>query len=180
MRIRALLLLGLACTLLAVWGTPASAHDSLRSSTPAKNAVVSGLDHIELEFSAHVSFPVVILHDAAGHRFESGTPRTDGPKVTEAVAGPLPSGSYTVAWRVVSSDGHPVEGEIPFTVRSSSTSPGRAAPSAGAPATAAAGGGGQSGIPGWVWAVLAGLVVLGAAALLSGRGKKHAEKDEPS
>ncbi|MBP2704512.1 copper resistance protein CopC [Microbispora sp. RL4-1S] len=170
------LLFGLLCAALAICATPALAHDSLRASTPGKNAVVSGLDHIELEFSAHVSFPVVVLHDAAGRRFESGAPRTDGPKVTVDVAGPLPSGGYTVAWRVVSSDGHPVEGEIPFTVRSS------AAPAAGDPAPAgtpvAATGATDDqggGMPGWIWVVLAGLVLVGAGALLTGRAKKPAE-----
>ncbi|MEU8273598.1 copper resistance protein CopC [Microbispora bryophytorum] len=56
---------------------------------------------IELQFSAHVSFPVIVLHDATGRRFESGTPRVDDSTVVEAVAGPLPPGSHTIAWRVV-------------------------------------------------------------------------------
>ncbi|XVQ89228.1 copper resistance CopC family protein [Microbispora siamensis] len=176
----AFLLLGLSCAVLAVFATPALAHDSLRASTPGKNAVVSGLDLIELEFSAKVSFPVVVLHDAAGNRFESGTPRSEGPKVTVGVAGPLPSGSYTVAWRVVSSDGHPIEGEIPFAVRSS-TAPSQSAPVPVSPAVAATDETDkQGGIPIWIWAVLAGLVLVGAGALLAGRGKTPAGKDTPS
>lgn len=171
--IRALLLLCLAGVLLVLATPPALAHDSLKSSSPTSNAIVSRLDQIELEFSAHVSFPVVILHDAGGRRFESGTPRTDGPKVFESVAGPLPSGSYIIAWRIVSSDGHPVEGEIPFTVRSSGTSSvpqTSAAGTSGAapvpsaktiPSTAAS----QPGIPLWVWAGLGLLVIIGVAVL---------------
>jgi LPXTG-motif cell wall-anchored protein len=176
--IKATLVLCLGGALVAALAPPALAHDSLKSSSPAKNAVVSTLDRIELEFSAHVTFPVVILRDTAGHRFESGTPRTDGPKVIENVAGPLPSGNYVVAWRVVSSDGHPVEGEIPFTVKAAS---GVAAP-AGTPSTpaslaatalstSAADDSGSSNSPLLLWGGLALLVVAGGAALF-GRRKK--------
>ncbi|MEZ0072063.1 copper resistance protein CopC [Planotetraspora sp. GP83] len=182
--LRALFLLCLSCALLTVSTAPALAHDSLKSSSPANNAVVSGVDQIELEFSAHVSYPVVILHDAAGRRFESGAPRTDGPKVLESVAGPLPSGSYVIAWRVVSSDGHPVEGEIPFTVRSSADpSAGVAAPATSAasanPATPASTADQTSGVPGWVWAGLALLVIIGAVALLGGRKKDERPGTDP-
>nr|WP_191910077.1 copper resistance protein CopC [Microbispora cellulosiformans] len=171
---RAVFLFGVSCLFAVVLAAPASAHDSLKKSTPAANAVVSGLDEIELEFSAHVSFPVVVLHDATGRRFESGTPRVSGSTVTEAVAGPLPSGGYTIAWRVVSSDGHPIQGEIPFVVRSSSVA------SAGGTAPAAAPVAGSdrpdqaTGTRGWIWAAVVAVVVLGAAAVLVARGRRPA------
>ncbi|MEV4454563.1 copper resistance protein CopC [Microbispora sp. NPDC049633] len=171
--VRAVFLFGISCLFAVVFAAPASAHDSLKKSTPAANAVVSGLGEIELEFSAHVSFPVIILHDATGRRFESGTPRVDDSTVVEAVAGPLPPGSYTIAWRVVSSDGHPIQGEIPFVVGSSS------AASAGgtAPVASPVAGEGrphqETGIPGWSWAVVAAVAVLGAAAILVARGRKR-------
>jgi methionine-rich copper-binding protein CopC len=173
---RVMILLCLSLGFLAVLTPSALAHDSLKSSSPAKNSVVSGVDQIELEFSAHVSFPVVILHDAAGRRFESGTARTDGPKVFQGVQRPLPSGNYVVAWRIVSSDGHPVEGEIPFTVRASSNPAATVAapvPSAGV-TTPAAGDAQQTGISVWVWLALAVLVIAGTLAMLGGR-KKHAD-----
>ncbi|WP_248962772.1 copper resistance CopC family protein [Sphaerisporangium perillae] len=182
--IRILLLLILPAVLLTLLAPPALAHDSLKSSSPAKGSVVTGLDQIELEFSAHVSFPVVILHDAAGRRFESGSPRTDGPKVFENVAGPLPPGSYVIAWRIVSSDGHPVEGEIPFTVASPG-SDGAAQPSAAGttgaapkpsaksiPATTAS----TSGIPVWVWGLLGLLAIVGTAAVI---GMRKTPQDAP-
>ncbi|GAA4582346.1 hypothetical protein GCM10023194_16820 [Planotetraspora phitsanulokensis] len=184
--IKAMLVLCLGGALVAAFASPALAHDSLKSSSPAKNAVVSTLDRIELEFSAHVTFPVVILHDAAGRRFESGKPRADGPKVTQDVAGPLPSGSYVVAWRVVSSDGHPIEGEIPFTVKAAS---GGAAPSAAAAPPAAgdtagdtaggkAAGDTGSNNPLLLWGGFALLVVAGGAALF-GRRKKPEHPASP-
>ncbi|WP_327048727.1 copper resistance protein CopC [Microbispora sp. NBC_01189] len=183
--LRVVFLFGISCLFAVVLAAPASAHDSLKKSTPAANSVVSGLDEIELEFSAHVSFPVVVLHDATGRRFESGTPRVSDSMVTEAVAGPLPPGGYTIAWRVVSSDGHPIQGEIPFVVGSSSAaSAGGAAPAA-TPVAGADRPDRETGTPGWIWAVAAAVAVLGAAAVLVARGRKPAtlpdnSEDRPS
>jgi LPXTG-motif cell wall-anchored protein len=182
--IKATLVLLLGGVLVAALAAPALAHDSLKSSSPARNAVVSTLDQIELEFSAHVTYPVVILHDAAGRRFESGTPRADGPKVVQGVAGPLPSGNYVVAWRVVSSDGHPVEGEIPFTVKAAAGAAAAGTPStpasltATAPSTSVADDKGSNN-PLLLWGGLALLVVAGGAALF-GRRKKPEHEAGPA
>ncbi|MEV4454562.1 copper resistance protein CopC [Microbispora sp. NPDC049633] len=196
---RAFLLLGLLCAVLGAFAAPALAHDTLRSSTPASNAVVSSLELIELEFNNNVRYPVVLLHDAAGRRFPSGTPRTRGAKVLMDVDEPLPSGSYTVVWRVVSADGRPIEGEIPFTVGSSSaplasplvsSTPVSSVPvsstpvSSPVPARTPVSATGETdergGLPGWTWAVMAGLALAGAVALLMRRRRKPAGGDTPS
>lgn len=120
--IRKAALAAFACALFLIFpASPALAHDSLKSSSPAKNAQVSSPKEIELEFTASVKFPFVVLHDAAGKEIGLGEPRLDGPLVLADVPQPLPPGSYVLAWRVVSSDGHPIEGEIPFGVRGSSS-----------------------------------------------------------
>ncbi|GAA3144453.1 copper resistance protein CopC [Nonomuraea salmonea] len=113
---------------LFVFGTaaPALAHDTLKSSSPAKNAEVESLDEIRLEFSAKVRLPFVIVRGDGDAQHQSGKPEADGAVVTQAVKGPLPDGKYTIAYRVVSSDGHPIEGEIPFRVKGAE----KAAPSA--------------------------------------------------
>ncbi|MEV4068293.1 copper resistance protein CopC [Nonomuraea fuscirosea] len=203
--IRKAALAALACALFLIFpASPAFAHDTLKSSSPAKNAQISSPKEIELEFSAGVKFPFVVLHDAAGKEIALGEPRLDGPLVRTDVPQTLPPGSYVFAWRVVSSDGHPIEGEIPFGVRGSSST---ASPSgepadgqsngpttdaaasaaatsaapAGPDASAAAGQGPASsaGVPGWIWGGLAVLVVLGAFVLLrtSRRGRDREEVD---
>ncbi|WP_170222913.1 copper resistance CopC family protein [Nonomuraea turkmeniaca] len=180
----------LACAL-ALTPTPALAHDALKSSSPAKNAQVSAasLEEIELEYTASVKFPFVVLHDAKGAQVPLGKPRLAGPKVIADVTEPLAPGPYVIAWRVVSSDGHPIEGEIPFRVKgspspapttgestiSASQIPSPPSWAAGSPAPAAepppAGGtspAASAGVPGWIWGGLAALVVLGAFVLLRG------------
>lgn len=167
----ALRLVLLACVAFLALPVPAaSAHDTLKSSSPAKNTQVSSVERIELEFNAHVQFPFVVLHDAAGKQIEVGKPVLDGPKVLADVPTPPAPGSYVIGWRVVSSDGHPIEGEIPFTVKGSSTRPVPASPAEERPAASA-------GVPGWIWGGLAVLVVLGAVLLIRGARRGPDQED---
>ncbi|WP_433356539.1 copper resistance CopC family protein [Microtetraspora malaysiensis] len=117
--------------------TAAQAHDSLKSSTPAENAKVTELTTIELDYSAQVRFPVVVMRDGAGKPVTIGTAHAEGAKVRADVTAPLAPGGYVIAWRVVSSDGHPIEGEIPFTVIGSGAA-GAATPVASISASSAA------------------------------------------
>ncbi|MEV0235499.1 copper resistance protein CopC [Nonomuraea sp. NPDC050786] len=175
---------------LMVTASPALAHDALKSSSPAKGAQVDSVKEIELEYSAGVKFPFVVLHDAAGKAVPLGKPRLAGPKVLTDVPQPLAPGAYVIAWRVVSSDGHPIEGEIPFSVKGSASSSASSSPTGGQPTTnpapqaavsAAAGerSAASGGIPGWIWGGLAVLVVLGAFVLIrtARRGPDREEVD---
>ncbi|MFG6192074.1 copper resistance protein CopC [Nonomuraea sp. JJY05] len=182
----------LACALILIFpASPAFAHDALKSSSPAKDSQVDSVDEIELEYSASVKFPFVVLHDAAGKEVPLGKPVLDGPKVLTDVPQPLPPGPYVIAWRVVSSDGHPIEGEIPFSVKGSpspSASPSSigGGPTASTPpqavGSAAAAGeppAASAGVPGWIWGGLVVLVVLGAFVLIrtARRGPDREEVD---
>ncbi|MET9340511.1 copper resistance protein CopC [Nonomuraea sp. NPDC003804] len=137
------LVLVAACWLLVVLGaTPALAHDRLKSSSPARNATVASVEEIELEFTSSVRLPAIVLHDGDGSAVTLRKPKVDGKIVTVAVPEPLPAGRYVIGWRVVSTDGHPIEGEIPFSVKggpsATPTPTASAAPSSsGDPATAA-------------------------------------------
>lgn len=125
---------------LLVFGTaaPAHAHDRLKSSSPARNATVESIDEVRLEFSSKVRVPFVNVRGPGDVEHKAGEPEVDGAVVTQAVDGPLPDGRYTIAYRVVSSDGHPIEGEIPFEVKGAPTpSPSAAASESAEPSTAA-------------------------------------------
>ncbi|MEU1385355.1 MULTISPECIES: copper resistance CopC family protein [unclassified Nonomuraea] len=169
--------------------TPALAHDSLKSSDPAKGAEVEALDEVRLEFTAKVRMPFVIVRGAGEAVFQEGKPEVDGAVVRQAVKGPLPGGKYTLAYRVVSSDGHPIEGEIPFTVKAApapspsatATDAATAAPSTAAPApsTAPAAPAAEqvaaeqgTGFPTWLVIVIGALVGIGIGFLFSARKKK--------
>ncbi|NUR82591.1 MAG: copper resistance protein CopC [Nonomuraea sp.] len=173
--------------------TPALAHDSLKSSSPAKGATVEALDEVTLEFSARVRMPFVIVRGAGDAAFHEGKPEADGAVVRQAVKGPLPDGAYTIAYRVVSSDGHPIEGEIPFTVKGAKTpSPSASASasvseSAPAPAVAQSSTAAESAAPAkaasaeaeqgvsfpvWLVIVIGALIGIGIGFLFSARKKK--------
>ncbi|GGO73416.1 copper resistance CopC family protein [Nonomuraea cavernae] len=131
----------LAALLVIGAAVPALAHDALKRSDPAKGATVKKIDEVTLEFTAKVRMPFVIVRAADGAEHQLGAPTADGPVVTQRLGGTLPDGAYTIAYRVVSSDGHPVEGEIPFTVKGAPptaepTAEPSAAPSASAEPTA--------------------------------------------
>ncbi|MET7335261.1 copper resistance CopC family protein [Nonomuraea sp. NPDC005650] len=177
---------------------PALAHDALKSSSPAEGAEIKALDEVRLEFTAGVRLPFVIVRGPGGAELQSGKPQADGKVVTQAVKEPVPDGKYTIAYRVVSSDGHPIEGEIPFRVKgaetpspsptssaSESAAPAASAPATSAPATQPA----QSSpatdpatdrasaaqpvtFPVWLIIVIGALVGIGIGFLLSARKKK--------
>ncbi|MGW4424836.1 copper resistance CopC family protein [Streptosporangium sp. NPDC004631] len=180
----------LCCGLFLMLTAPAAlAHDRLKSSSPATDAKVSSIERIELEFTAHVRFPAIALREAGGTLVTVGKPHADGAKVTSKIIGVLPPGKYVAAWRVVSSDGHPIEGEIPFTLTgpaTPSTTPttpttptapaapptSPAAPASPAPVSATDDQNTSGGVPGLIWGGLAALVVIGLAVLLR-RRKTH-------
>ncbi|TKK90391.1 copper resistance protein CopC [Herbidospora galbida] len=117
-RTAALILLAAA----TLWpASAAQAHDVLKSSNPKENAKVESLTEVVLEFSNSVRFPKVVVNGPDDKNYASGEAERDGHKVIQAVSGPLPAGKYVIAYRIVSSDGHPRTGEVPFTVTAPKT-----------------------------------------------------------
>ncbi len=161
----------------------ASAHDVLISSSPADNATVTTApSSLQFTFDQPVQNfdPVVSLVGPDGRQYATGTPSVSGNVLTGTVdAGP--AGRYTAAYRIVSADGHPVTGEIHFTLAGDGAASGgttagdpTAAPSAGdvgaspsAAAATAAPAATSSGLSAWLWIGLAiAAVVIAAAAVL--------------
>lgn len=106
----------------ALWPvTAAQAHDVLKSSNPAKGAKVTDVSEVTLEFERAVKFPKVAVLNTSGERFQAGEAELRGKKVVQKLSGMLPAGKYTIGFRVISSDGHPRTGEIPFTVIASAS-----------------------------------------------------------
>ncbi|MBX6390290.1 MAG: copper resistance protein CopC [Frankia sp.] len=123
----AALVFALAGIVVAAAG-PASAHSQLVSSSPAAGEqLAASPSAVELRFSQDLLTvgTVVIVADTAGATWTSGDPTVAGAVLTAPLKEDLPSGSYQIRWRVVSADGHPVSGAIPFTV--GTPAPGQAA-----------------------------------------------------
>ncbi|MEW1772746.1 copper resistance protein CopC [Streptomyces sp. NPDC086777] len=121
--LRALALLGsLLAALLLASAAPASAHAALRGSDPADGAVLkSSPAALTLTFTEAVgllddSFRV---YDPTNHRVatseaEHGPAGSDTARITFPKK--LGTGTFTVAWRIVSADSHPVSGALTFSV----------------------------------------------------------------
>ncbi|WP_419706960.1 copper resistance CopC family protein [Promicromonospora sp. NFX87] len=115
------LVAGLAVAVVALCATaaPASAHDKLISSDPASDQrLAEAPAEVSLTFSADVldMGAAVVVSDAAGTEWVSAVPTVDGPVVTAVLDAGMPDAGYEIRWRVVSSDGHPITGVVPFTV----------------------------------------------------------------
>lgn len=174
------ILVGLGVAFLAGWANAgsAAAHADLEKISPADGATVNTPPSVVvLTFSGDVSstFAVVQVKGPGGEAVTQGRPQVQGAVVTQPLAAALAAGRYTVAYRVVSSDGHPVSDTTSFSIAAgtpaSSTTPGTLPTSAttGVPSSEGTTMGpptdvfDSSHIPGFV---VVGLLVLGAVLLV--------------
>ncbi|MGQ7296732.1 copper resistance CopC family protein [Quadrisphaera sp. KR29] len=177
---------------------PAQAHDRLVASSPADGAVLDAAPpSLVLTFSAPALAlgSRVVVTGPTGAVVSTGEPQYTDDTVVQALGGDLPAGEYRVQWRVTSSDGHPVSGELAWTASAPAAGDGSAAgaaapspPSPAAPSSAPAGPpspatapasatapDGASGAPPWVVALAAAaLAALVAAAVAVVRRRRSA------
>ncbi|MGM9472889.1 copper resistance protein CopC [Pseudarthrobacter sp. YS3] len=136
-------LLGAAVFAAALLGVsmPASAHDAAESTSPAQDATVATApEKVSVTFSKN---PLGIgsqfsVKDSAGAEWADGAVSIVDSVASQKLKSGAPAGAYTVAWRVVSSDSHPIEGTFGFTA---------SAAAAGAPPSAASPGTGTTAVP---------------------------------
>lgn len=109
------LLLTLGLTLVAA---PATAHAGLTSSNPEEGATLDALpSEIVLEFTEEITTPAfVVVTDPDGSALQTGDPVIDGATVRQRIDPATQAGLHTIAYRVVSADGHPVQGHVRVTV----------------------------------------------------------------
>ncbi|WDZ84598.1 copper resistance CopC family protein [Micromonospora cathayae] len=171
----------------SVWSaTPAAAHNSLTGSDPRDGArLAQAPTRIELRFLAKVdpNTTKITVTGPDNVPASRGTPTFDGSRVRVAFV-PGAAGLYTVAYQVASSDGHPIKGEVRFTMTTGtpadptpSPEPTVASPTPPSPSAAptspaasppaadpAAGSTDDSGVPAWAW-LIGGVTVLTALGL---------------
>ncbi|MGC4758378.1 copper resistance CopC family protein [Micromonospora trifolii] len=116
--------------------TPAAAHNELTGSNPRDGArVASAPARVELRFLAKPS-PTTTKITITGpdNVVAGGTPAFDGSRVRVPFK-PAAAGLYIVGYQLTSSDGHPVKGEVRFTLTAGTAADPSASPSAAASAS---------------------------------------------
>ena len=104
--------------MLALAAQSASAHDTLVSSTPAADEVVTTeLAQVALTFN-EAPLPgapsLIQIVDPAGTTVSDGNADVSGNTVSTAFT-PSTNGAYQVTWQTVSADGHTISGLYAFT-----------------------------------------------------------------
>src|SRR4051794_680870 len=96
----------------------ASAHTELTNSNPTSGQVVKeDLKEIVLTYEGKIESlsTMKLVKEGEGVPLVSATPKEN--QLIGTLAAPLENGSYTIKWSIAGEDGHPISGEIPFTVQ---------------------------------------------------------------
>ena len=171
---------------------PAAAHDEVLSTSPEQGAVLeSAPEQIELSYSGEIMDigHQVLVTGPEGQSVTEGPLERDGSQVVQRLAeAGSEEGTYQVVWRVVSSDGHPIEGTYTYQVGDGADTT-TAAPSLSSTPTDAPTDGSDSsaqaqdaaaqedsgGLSGWAvgaTVVVLALAVIGLLGLMSRRRRK--------
>ena len=109
-------LLGLFLVSLVLLPTSVAAHTNTVEVDPADGAIVEKLPpEATMTFGETPTQVNVVLADPEG-TVRKLTPEVDGSTVAVRLPAAGPRGDYTLSYRVVSADGHPVSGSSTFTV----------------------------------------------------------------
>ena len=158
----------LALALVLAPAAPAAAHDELLRSNPEAGATLEKAPTtLELTFSGEIQDigGEIRVTDSRGTDVTRGTLAVQNTKVSQ----PLREGgdtdeTYTVTWRVVSQDGHPIEGTYTYMVGEGAGTTASPAPVASGSQDSAAESGEETvtgtGIPSWVLPVIGGVLAL--------------------
>jgi methionine-rich copper-binding protein CopC len=174
----------IAVALLTMLGfAPAAfAHNQLVSSGPANaSAVETSPSNIELTFDQPVQGgkglnTVVVVGPNGTDQWQGGEAAVRGNVVTTPVRELGPAGDYRVGYRILSADGHPVTGEIRFTLtKAGNGTPAEIKATQSATATGSTSDTDSGGVPVWVW-IVGAVVLLGAGVFLALRVGGSAER----
>jgi methionine-rich copper-binding protein CopC len=174
------LLVVLAGAMLAVWAGAgaASAHNTLTSTSPADQETVQSLPPaVVLRFDQPaIAMGTQVVVTGPSGQVQQGQPRLVENTITEDLQSGAPAGTYTVAWRVTSADGHPVSGAFSFTAKTAAATQLPTIPQTSPPATPTPT---QSArMPAWL------KLVIGAVAIIFGvtvarRASRHGNASRP-
>ena len=177
-----------ACVALLLGAAPAFAHTRLESSDPAdKSSVDTAPESVSLTFNEDISaeFASMSVVGPDGTNYATGQVSAAGGQVSTAVSPLGPAGAYEIGYRVVSDDGHPVQGKVTFTLTTPGPGAATAAPATAAPPTAQAAPPATTavdpqassqpseGAPIWPWLVGAVILVASGAVVALRLGRRN-------
>ncbi|MDF2791080.1 MAG: copC [Neobacillus sp.] len=101
-----------------------SAHTSLSSSNPTEGQVVTeNLEQITLKFATAIEELSTMELVKDGNKIGLGEIKVENKQLIGRISDPLVNGSYTIQWKIVGEDGHPINGEINFNVQTAQNQP---------------------------------------------------------
>jgi copper resistance protein C len=111
----------MSVSLLFAASSPAFAHAQLTGSNPKANSVLFAMpSQIRLQFSDEIiELPggnVITVTSASGRRIDLGETTVLGNQMTVKLRKISTLGKYTVRYRVISEDGHPVNASYKFSL----------------------------------------------------------------
>lgn len=173
----------------AALASPAQAHSELVSTNPEDGARLDAPPTtVSFTFNEDLlpDFVRFIATDPSGQTGDLPASSVEGSTATIAWPADAPGGEWTVSYRVVSQDGHPVEGGITFSYAgatptssapqpsSASPAPTSAMPTSAMPTSAApnpsmspAAEASSGGLPGWIIAGIAIAVIAAVGVVLA-------------
>lgn len=144
---------------------PAWAHNELTTSTPTDGAhLATPPGQVVLTFAQGLDqrYTQIVVTDTHREPMPAKPPTVSGTSAILDIEGDLPDDVYTVAYRVVSPDGHPVQGALTFSVGAATAA---AVSPSDAPVAAAPAAESQSDLP---TAALVAAVAAAAVAIAGG------------
>jgi copper resistance protein C len=133
---RAAAVIALTAGGVVVGATAAAAHAILLATTPADGSVLrTPPSQVSLRFDEAVGRPAYLSVTGPGGRVDAGSTTINGAVVSVKLRATTSAGSYTVAYRVVSDDGHPVEGTFRYQLGGAAVSSPSASTSTGTPSS---------------------------------------------
>jgi copper resistance protein C len=167
--------LALVCgfALLLTVGT-ASAHSRLESSDPPDGtSLATSPKTVSLTFNEQMQqgFATLTVIGPGSTAWQNGDTQVSGDTISVAVDPLGPAGVYTIGYRVVSADGHPVSGKVSFTLTQAGPGDPAKQPVVGADPTAiatvpTAGSDDGGSAPVWPW-VVGAVIAVGAGVVVA-------------
>lgn len=98
--------------------TSVSAHTGLTSSTPSVDEVITEeLTEIELTYHGSIQPISSMTLTNEGETVSFEQLQVEDNVLKGSFSKPLENGTYTITWNVVGEDGHPITGDVPFSVQ---------------------------------------------------------------